>query len=64
MVYEEDKKVEILARIIADNLEMSAEEAMDLIYEEWDLIEPLIDEACNTCDDFIVEQLNEIYKIA
>ena len=64
MIYEEDKKVEILADIISENLDMSIEEATALIYDEWDLIEPLIDEACNNCDDFIVEQLNEIYKIA
>jgi len=64
MIYEEDKKVEILADIISENLDMSIEEATALIYDEWDLIEPLIDEACNSCDDFIVEQLNEIYKIA
>ena len=64
MIYEEDKKVEILADIISENLDMSKEEATALIYDEWDLIEPLIDEACNSCDDFIVEQLNEIYNIA
>ena len=64
MVYKEDERVKKLAKKLMKALKMRQDEAISLIYEEWDLVEPLIQEGCNNCNEEIVEQLNEIYNIA
>ncbi len=64
MIYKEDERVKKLAKELMKALKMRQDEALSLIYEEWDLVEPLIQDSCNNCNEVIVEQLNEIYKIA
>lgn len=61
-----DKKIEKLSKKIAKTFSMSQEEAIGLIYEEWDLVEDLFHTHTKVKAVFshFVEEINYTYRIA
>lgn len=65
-VFISDKKVEKLARKLSKALNIQSEEAMELIYEEWDLVETLFHQhkKVKAVVSHLVDEVNYTYRIA
>lgn len=61
-----DKKLEKLARRLAKYFGISKEEAFEIIYEEWDLVENLFaaHKKAKAVYEHLVIEINELYRIA
>ncbi len=61
-----EKKLEKLAKHLAKSLHITSEEAMDIIYEEWDLVEELFaaHKKAKAVKEHLSAQLNSLYKTA
>ena len=61
-----DQKIELLAKKLAKTFSMDEEEAIGLIYEEWDLVENLFHAhgKVNSVQQHLINELNYTYRIA
>lgn len=61
-----EKKLQKLAKKLAKTFSISQEEALELIYEEWDLVENLFHAHTKVKAVFahLVDELNYTYRIA
>jgi hypothetical protein len=61
-----DKKLEKLAKRLAKQFSISQEEAFEIIYEEWDLVETLFaaHKKAKAVYEHLVIEINEVYRIA
>ena len=61
-----DKKIEKLAKKIAKTFSLSHEEALEVIYEEWDLVENLFHShsKVKVVHHHLCEEINYTYRIA
>ena len=64
MIFED--KLEKLAEYLSKEFTMSQEEAFEIIYEEWDIVETLMYryKKAELVKDHFVKQINELYRIA
>jgi len=65
-IFISEVKIDKLAQKVTKTLKLSRDEAYDLIYEEWDLVENLFS-THGTFDDvshYFCEEINSIYWIA
>ncbi|HQR72973.1 MAG TPA: hypothetical protein PLH07_03425 [Sulfurovum sp.] len=60
------KKLEDLAQELAKTFSLDEEEAMGLVYEEWDLVEDLFhsNATIKTIHSRLMEEINHTYRIA
>jgi hypothetical protein len=60
------KKLEDLAQELAKTFSLDEEEAMGLVYEEWDLVEDLFhsNATTKTIHSRLMEEINYTYRIA
>ncbi|MEA1879658.1 MAG: hypothetical protein U9N11_03325 [Campylobacterota bacterium] len=65
-MYISEKKIEKLAKKLAKAFTISRQEALELIYEEWDLVESLFHAHTKVKAVFahLVDELNYTYRIA
>ncbi len=65
-MYISEKKIEKLSKRIAKTLSLSQEEAMSIIYEEWDIVEMLFHEhgKIKAVHEHFIEEINYTYRIA
>ncbi len=61
-----DKKLDKLAKRLAKAFGISTEEAYEVIYEEWDLVESLFaaHKKAKAVSEHFIAQTNELYRIA
>ena len=61
-----EKKIETLIQKVANTFCLSKEEAMEIIYEEWDLVENLFytHTKVEEVHDSLCEEINYTYRIA
>ena len=61
-----EKKLEKLAKRLAKTFSMSQEEALEVIYEEWDLVESLFHTHAKVkvVHQYLCEEINYTYRIA
>lgn len=61
-----DQKIEQLAKKLAKTFSMDQEEAIGIIYEEWDLVENLFHAhgKVNSVQQYLINELNYTYRIA
>lgn len=61
-----DKKLEKLAKRLAKEFGISKEEAYEIIYEEWELVEVLFSKhkKAKEVNAHLVKEINYLYKIA
>ena len=61
-----DKKIAKLAKRLAKTFGITEEEAMEVIYEEWDLVETLFHEhkKVKVVHNHLVDEINYMYRIA
>ncbi len=61
-----EKKLEKLAKHLAKEFTMSQDEAFEIIYEEWDVVERLFYTYSKVEDvkGELVREINELYRIA
>ncbi|WP_295420652.1 hypothetical protein [Sulfurovum sp.] len=61
-----EKKLEKLAKRLCKAFGISKEEAYELIYEEWDLVENLFfaHKKAKAVSEHFIKQTNELYRIA
>lgn len=61
-----EKKLEKLTKRMAKTFSLSEEEALSVIYEEWDIVEILFHEygKVKTVHQHLVEEINYTYRIA
>lgn len=60
------KKLEKLAKHLSKEFTISQEEAFEIIYEEWDIVETLfhIHKRSELVKEYFVKEINELYRIA
>jgi len=65
-MYISDKKIAKLAKRLAKTFGLTQEEAMELIYEEWDLIESLFHAhtKVKAVHANLIDEINYTYRIA
>jgi len=65
-MYISDKKIAKLAKKFAKTFGITQEEAMELIYEEWDLIETLFHAhtKVKAVHTHLIDEINYTYRIA
>jgi len=65
-MYISDKKIIKLAKRLAKTFGITQEEAMELIYEEWDLIETLFHAhtKVKAVHTHLIDEINYTYRIA
>ncbi len=65
-MYISEKKIEKLSKRMAKTLSLSQEEAMSIIYEEWDIVEMLFHEhgKVKLIHEHLIEEINYTYRIA
>ena len=65
-MYISDKKIIKLAKRLAKTFGITQEEAMELIYEEWDLIETLFHAhtKVKAVHTLLIDEINYTYRIA
>lgn len=61
-----NRKLEDLAQQLAKTFALDEEEAMGLVYEEWDLVEALFHSPATTKTIYLrlMEEINDTYRIA
>jgi len=61
-----EKKLEKLAKRLADEFTITLEEAFEIIYEEWELVEELfsVHKKAKIVKEHLVHEINNIYRIA
>ena len=61
-----DKKIEKLAKKLAKTFSIDHEEAMGIVYEEWDLVEKLFHAfgKVKAVHQHLVQEINDTYRIA
>ncbi len=61
-----EKKLEKLAKRLGKELAISTEEAFEIIYEEWELVEELFaaHKKAKAVKEHLVREINDIYRIA
>jgi len=61
-----EKKLGKLAKRLAEEFTISIEEAFEIIYEEWDLVEELFaaHKKAKSVKEHLVRAINELYRIA
>ena len=61
-----EKKLEKLAKHLSKEFTISQREAMEIIYEEWDVVERLFDvhKKVKAVKEFLIKEINELYRIA
>jgi len=61
-----DKKSSKLAKRLAKTFGITQDEAMELIYEEWDLVETLfhVHTKVKAVHSHLIDEINYIYRIA
>ena len=61
-----DKKLEKLAKKLAKTFSLDQEEAVSIIYEEWDIVESLFHAHKKTkaVHHHLVDEINKTYRIA
>ena len=65
-MYISDKKIAKLAKRLAKTFGITQEEAMELIYEEWDLVETLfhVHTKVKAVHMHLIDEINYMYRIA
>lgn len=65
-MYISDKKIAKLAKKLAKTFTISEEESLELIYEEWDLVESLFHahKKAKAVHHHLVDEINYTYRIA
>jgi len=65
-IFVPDQKIEKLAKKISKTFSLSQEEALEVIYEEWDLVENLFHAhgKVKTVHEHLCEEINYTYRIA
>ena len=65
-MYISDKKIAKLAKRLAKTFVITQEEAMELIYEEWDLVETLfhVHTKVKAVHMHLIDEINYTYQIA
>lgn len=65
-MYISEKKIEKLSKRIAKTFSLSQEEAMSIIYEEWDIVETLfhVYGKVKAVHEHFIEEINYTYRIA
>ena len=60
-----EKKLEKLAKKLGKEFDISAEEAFEIIYEEWELVEELFarHKKAKAVKEHFVREINNIYRI-
>ncbi len=66
MTYVSEKKIKKLAKKISKTFSIHEEESLELIYEEWDLVERLFHELTKVKEVHVrlIEEINFTYCIA
>lgn len=61
-----EKKLEKLAKRLSKEFTISIEEAFEIIYEEWELVEELfsVHKKAKEVKEHLVREINDIYRIA
>ncbi len=61
-----EKKLEKLAKRLSKSFGISKEEAYEIIYEEWDLVETLFHahKKAKAVSEHFIRQANDLYRIA
>lgn len=61
-----DKKLEKLSKKLAKTFSLTQEEALEVIYEEWDLVESLFHEhkKVKAVHHNLIDEINYTYRIA
>lgn len=61
-----EKKLEKLAKRLANDFTITTDEAFAIIYEEWELVEDLFmkHKKAKAVKDHLVKEINDIYRIA
>jgi len=61
-----EKKLEKLSKHLAKSLNVSSQKAMEIIYEEWDLVEELFaaHKKAKAVKEHLCSQLNALYETA
>lgn len=61
-----ERKLEKLAKRLASEFTITTEEAFEIIYEEWELVENLFmkHKKAKAVKDHLVQEINAIYRIA
>jgi hypothetical protein len=61
-----DKKIEKLCKKIAKTFSLSEDEALSIIYEEWDIVETLFYTygKVKLVHEYLIEEINYTYRIA
>jgi len=61
-----EKKLEKLAKRLGKEFAISTEEAFEIIYEEWELVEELFaaHKKAKAVKEHLVREINDIYRIA
>jgi len=65
-MYISEKKIEKLSKRVAKTFSLSEEEALGVIYEEWDIVETLFHEhgKVKVVHQYFIEEINYTYRIA
>ena len=65
-MYISDKKIEKLAKKLSKTFTLNEEEALEIIYEEWDLVESLFHahQKVKAVHHHFVDEINYTYRIA
>ena len=65
-IYMSDKKINKLAKRLSKTFTIDEEEALEVIYEEWDLVETLFHthQKVKAIHYHLVEEINYTYRIA
>jgi len=65
-IFISEKKLEKLAKRLAKTFTISQEEALEVIYDEWDLVENLFHEhsKVKVVHQYLCEEINYTYRIA
>ncbi|MBD3789697.1 MAG: hypothetical protein IE885_04935 [Campylobacterales bacterium] len=67
IVYEiSDQSIEELSKKIAKSFSMTKDEALEMIYEEWELVESLFADfgKIHLVHQHLINEMNEVYRIA
>ncbi|HIP51185.1 MAG TPA: hypothetical protein EYG94_03770 [Campylobacterales bacterium] len=61
-----ENKLEKLAKRLSNEFTITQEEAFEIIYEEWELVEELfsVHTKAKIVKEYLVREINDIYRIA
>lgn len=65
-MYISEKKIEKLSKRVAKTLSLTEEEALSIMYEEWDIVENLFHAygKVKAVHTHFIEEINDTYRIA